>query len=72
MSTLDSGWILVAGLALFVAWFGWTLLRSGRGAPPRKKPAEPAAADGDPAREEAPALDPPVVTERPPEGPPRT
>ena len=59
MSTLDSGWILVAGLVLFVAWLGWTLLRTRRGA---RKPDEPAV--GDAAKEEAPVVVPPAVLER--------
>jgi hypothetical protein len=32
--TVDSAWILAAGLALFVAWLGWTLWRSGRARQP--------------------------------------
>ncbi len=59
MSTLDSGWILVMGMMLFVAWLGWTLLRTRRGA---QKPG--GLAVGDTAKEEAPVVDPPAVRER--------
>ncbi|HEX2539952.1 MAG TPA: hypothetical protein VHM00_02600 [Caldimonas sp.] len=67
MNTLDTGWILVVGLALFVAWLGWTVLRSRRGRQKTQASSEVPAAAKDTAAAGASALPPaPVQAPVPP------
>ncbi len=69
--TIDTGWIALAALALFVAWLGWTVLRSRRRGP-EAPPAEIATRAVEPLPQVAARVEPQAIAplQSPPVEPP--